>query len=98
MINLRVFNNKGHMQTIQSRVTSKGQIVIPKTIREKYGIRPKMVIYLILKEEGVLMIPDSGDPISNARGMLRNSGLLKKYIQAKREEKEKEAVKFARNK
>jgi AbrB family looped-hinge helix DNA binding protein len=78
------------MQTSSSKVTSKGQIVIPKKIREKYGIRPSSSIHWIEKEEGILMVPDSDDPIISARGMLQGAGLLKAYLQEKEKEKERE--------
>ena len=78
------------MQTTSSKVTSKGQIVIPKKIREKYGIHPSTSIHWIEKEEGILMVPDSDDPIVSARGMLKGSGLLKAYLLEKKKEKESE--------
>jgi len=78
------------MQTLSSKVTSKGQIVIPKKIREKYGIRPSTSVHWVEKEEGILMIPDSEDPIVAARGMLKGSGILKAYLEDKMREKEKE--------
>jgi AbrB family looped-hinge helix DNA binding protein len=78
------------MQTTSSKVTSKGQIVIPKKIREKYGIRPSSSIHWIEKEEGILMVPDSDDPIISARGMLQGAGLLKAFMTEKEREKERE--------
>ena len=81
------------MHTTSSKVTSKGQIVIPKKIREKYGIRPSSSIHWIEKEEGILMVPDSGDPIISARGMLKGTGLLKAFMQEKKKEKEREKKK-----
>ena len=73
-----------------SKVTSKGQIVIPKKLREKYGIRPSTSIHWVEKDNGILMIPDSQDPIIAARGMLKGSGILEAYLKEKRREKEKE--------
>jgi len=81
------------MQTTSSKVTSKGQIVIPKKIRDKYGIRPSSSIHWIEKEEGILMVPDSDDPIISARGMLKGTGLLKAYLIEKEKEKERERKK-----
>ena len=78
------------MQTLSSKVTSKGQIVIPKRIRDKYGIRPSTSIHWVEKEEGILMIPDTEDPILAARGMLKGSGILKAYLKDKKKEKERE--------
>ena len=84
------------MQTTTSKVTSKGQIVIPKKIRDKYGIRPSTIIRWFEKKEGVLMIPDSEDPIVAARGMLKGSGILKAYLLEREREKEREDKRFAR--
>ncbi len=72
------------MHTVTSKVTTKGQIVIPKRIREKYGIHPATSIRWVEKKEGILMIPDSEDPITAARGMLKGSGIFKAYLQEKK--------------
>jgi len=81
------------LQTLSSKVTSKGQIVIPKRIREKYGIRPSTSIHWVEKEDGVLMVPDSEDPIIAARGMFEGSGIMKAYLDEKKREKAKEEKK-----
>ena len=86
------------MHTATSKVTSKGQIVIPKKIREKYGIDPATSIRWIEKKEGILMVPDSEDPIIAARGMLQGSGVLKAYMQEKDREKKREEMAFGRHK
>lgn len=78
------------METLKSKVTSKGQIVIPKKIRARYGMKPHSVIYWIQKEEGVLMVPDSEDSVFAARGMIRKSGLLEKLLKDRREDRLKE--------
>ncbi len=62
------------------------------------GLRPKgrssflpsTSIRWIEKEEGILMVPDSEDPIEAARGMFSGSGILKTYLQEKRREKARE--------
>lgn len=84
------------METSSSRVTSKGQVVIPKRLREKYSILPLTAIRWIEKENGILMIPESEDPITAARGMLQGSGILKAYLKEKRLEKQKENKRIAR--
>jgi bifunctional DNA-binding transcriptional regulator/antitoxin component of YhaV-PrlF toxin-antitoxin module len=78
------------MEAGSSRVTSKGQIVIPKRLREKYAIVPAMTIRWIPKEEGLLMVPEMGDAIKAARGMLKGTGLLKTYLNEKKLEKRRE--------
>lgn len=86
------------MGTISSKVTSKGQVVIPKRLREKYGIRSATSIRWIESEQGILMVPESEDPIIAARGMLKGSGILKAYLKEKRLEKQRENKKVARTK
>jgi len=86
------------METMSSKGTSKGQVVIPKKLREKYGIRSATAIRWIEKDQGILMVPESADPILAARGMLEGSGILKAYLKEKRREKQKENKRFARKK
>ena len=83
------------METISSKVTSKGQVVIPKRLRKKYGIRSATSIRWIENEKGILMVPESEDPIIAARGMLKGSGILKAYLKEKRLEKQRENKKVA---
>ena len=83
------------MHTATSKVTTKGQIVIPKKIREKYGIYPSTSIKWIEKKEGILMVPDTEDPIIAARGMLKGSGVLKAYLKEKKKERKMENKKIA---
>jgi AbrB family looped-hinge helix DNA binding protein len=84
------------MHTAISKVTTKGQIVIPKRIREKYGIYPSTSIRWIEKKEGILMVPDTEDPIIAARGMLKGTGVLRSYLEEKQKERKMEDKKFAR--
>lgn len=83
------------MEPIVTRVTSKGQIVIPKKLREKYAIIPTTLIRWIEKEDGVLMVPEMNDPIRAVRGMLKGSGLLKALKEAKVVENERENQRIA---
>jgi len=83
------------VETLSSRVTSKGQVVIPKKLREKYGIRSATAIRWIEKDQGILMVPESEDPIVAARGMLKGSGILKAYLKEKKREKKRENKRFA---
>ena len=78
-----------------SRVTSKGQIVIPKWLREKYAIFPATSIRWVEKEDGILMVPESQDPVKEARGMLQGFGILKALVREKKLEKNKENRKIA---
>ena len=75
------------MEAIQSKVTSKGQIVIPKQIRIKYGITPQTVAHWVEKDDSIMMVPDLEDPIESARGMFKRSGLLDKLLENKKVER-----------
>ena len=83
------------METISSKVTSKGQVVIPKRLREKYGIRSTTAIRWIEKDQGILLVPESEDPVVAARGMLQGSGTLKAYLKEKKREKQRENKRVA---
>lgn len=78
------------MDATTSRVTSKGQVVIPKKLREKYGIRSTTVVRWVEGDRGILMIPESEDPVAAARGMLEGAGILKAYMEEKRLERQRE--------
>ena len=78
------------MEILKSKVTSKGQIVIPKEIRARYGIKRTTIIHWIQKGEGVLMIPDSEDAVIAAKGMIHKSGMLEKLLQDRRADRLKE--------
>ena len=78
------------METLKSKVTSKGQVVIPKEIRARYGIKKTTIIHWIQKGEGVLMIPDSEDAVIAAKGMIPKSGMLEKLLRDRRADRLKE--------
>ncbi|MBW2073058.1 MAG: AbrB/MazE/SpoVT family DNA-binding domain-containing protein [Deltaproteobacteria bacterium] len=84
------------MKSASSKVTSKGQVVIPKWLRDKYGIHPATKVRWLEREEGILLIPESEDPIIAARGMLKGTGILKAYQREKKLEKEREKRKLDR--
>ena len=79
-----------------SKVTTKGQVVIPKKLREKYAIAPATAIRWIAKEDGIMLVPEPGDPIKAARGMLKGSGMLKAFMRDKQLEKEREKKRLDR--
>ena len=76
---------------IQSKVTSKGQIVIPKHIRQKYGITEQTMVNWVERDDGIMMVPDSEDPIVSARGMFKQSGLLDKLLESRKDERKRES-------
>ncbi|GJM05749.1 MAG: hypothetical protein DHS20C09_17450 [marine bacterium B5-7] len=53
------------------RTSSKGQIVIPKEIRDTQGIHPGSLVEVRLADKHIEIIPLPEDPISAQRGTLR---------------------------
>ncbi|MFP3928426.1 MAG: AbrB/MazE/SpoVT family DNA-binding domain-containing protein [Desulfobacteraceae bacterium] len=74
-----------------SRMTSKGQIVVPKELRDKYRLGPASVVRWVEKDQGILLIPETEDPIRSARGLLKGSGVLKAYLKQKQRDKKLES-------
>jgi AbrB family looped-hinge helix DNA binding protein len=57
---------------ITSKVTSKGQITIPKEIREFIGAEPSDRIVFIPLEEGKVLMTSQQNPVSDLFGMLNH--------------------------
>ncbi len=51
-------------------VTQKGQLVIPKELRDRYGIGPNSEV-IVTEIEGHIAILPAIDPVRQGRGMLR---------------------------
>ena len=56
------------METI--KVLAKGQIVIPASIRKKYGIEPGHEITIFEYDNLIYLSPPSKDPVKEAMGCL----------------------------
>ena len=56
-----------------TRVTKKGQILIPKPLRDRFRIRENSRVRLVAAEEGVLIRPTLQKPRSGLRGVLRDA-------------------------
>ncbi len=54
-------------------VGSKGEIVIPKSVREKSGLKPKQKVEIISSKNGILIVPLIKD-IKNLRGLFKREG------------------------
>lgn len=55
----------------EAKITSKGQIVIPKPVRDAYGLREGMKLKLVMIEGGVLLKPSLDRPWSGLKGMMK---------------------------
>jgi antitoxin PrlF len=55
-------------------LTSKGQTVIPKVIREQLGLKPGDTIDFIIQENGDILIRPAAQNVQKLKGMLYRPG------------------------
>jgi AbrB family looped-hinge helix DNA binding protein len=78
-------------------VSTKGQLVIPKEIREALGIKPKQKVLLKLVKDHAEIEPLPQDPIESFCGIFREGPSLTETLLKEREEdKKREENKLAR--
>jgi AbrB family looped-hinge helix DNA binding protein len=75
---------------METTATSKGQIVIPASIRRKLGIKDGTRIEIELKEEEreIVLKPITREYIHGRRGKFRGKGLMKALMAEKKRERE----------
>ena len=64
---------------MQVLVSPKYQIVIPKEIRTKIGLRKGQKMHISVKGKSIILLPD--EPIQSLRGILKDSKLDDARIQ-----------------
>lgn len=81
-------------------VSSKGQIVLPKEIRERYGWKKGTTVVVEDVFNGIMIFEVPDKPLLHLRGMLKNSGgAVAELLQDRRREalrEKKEAEKYWR--
>jgi len=55
-----------------STITSKGQITLPKTIREKLQVSPGDRINFVVEDNGLVVVHPARSRLKQLRGMLRD--------------------------
>ena len=55
------------MVTEEASVTSKGQVTIPKKIRERLGLEEGSKVSFVLKDGEAVILPSSDDPLGDLR-------------------------------
>lgn len=80
-----------------SVLTVKGQLLIPKRIRNKYGIKSGVKVIFEETEDGVILRPMNADYFKSFKGIMKPTGKLKEEMKAyKEEEKQLEEAKINR--
>ena len=78
-----------------SILTSKGQLLIPKRLRNKYGIKSGVRVIFEEGENGVVIRPMNENYFKSFKGILKATGKLKEEMrQMKAEEKKAEERKL----
>lgn len=62
------------MLTLTKRIGHKGELVIPKDIREQLGLKPNSKVEIILTNGGVLVVP-LNKRLSDFRGLFSDKGV-----------------------
>ncbi len=57
-----------------SKMTSKGQVTIPKAIREQMGVRPGDRIRFTVREDGLIVVEPETRDVRSLAGMLKREG------------------------
>jgi len=66
-------------------VTTKGQVVIPATLRKKLNLRKGAKLSVSEKDGKIVFEPIETDPVAAGRGMLSTRGrVLKQLIEARK--------------
>jgi AbrB family looped-hinge helix DNA binding protein len=68
----------------KTRVTSKGQIVIPVELRRKYGIKAGTRIIVSEKDDLIILKPITDHYLKKLQGSLKGSGALRAFLDDKR--------------
>jgi AbrB family looped-hinge helix DNA binding protein len=72
-----------------TKVSQKGQIVIPAKIRAKFNIKPGDKVVVEEVNNHILVVPIPEDPIKALRGILKGGPSLTKQLLADRREEER---------
>jgi AbrB family looped-hinge helix DNA binding protein len=67
-----------------STVSRKGSVVIPKALREKYGLKPGSRVSFVEYRGNIYLFPVVDDPISAIRGMFAGGPSMAKDLLAER--------------
>ena len=73
---------------METTATSKGQIVIPSSIRRRLGIKEGTRIRIEERGNEIILRPITREYVHSVRGKLRGKGLMKALLAEKKRERE----------
>ncbi|MEO8355429.1 MAG: AbrB/MazE/SpoVT family DNA-binding domain-containing protein [Chloroflexota bacterium] len=74
---------------METYATVKGQIVIPASLRRKYGIKNGTKIIVTDVGDAIVLKPVTEQYLKNMQGSLKGRGGLKVLVEERRKDKEK---------
>ena len=76
-------------------VTSKGQLVVPASIRRRYGIKPGTKVHFIERGSEILFQPVTKEYIRSVCGMLKsNTSVTDELLKERAKDKEREEARL----
>ena len=80
-------------EEMESKVSLRGQTVIPKEIRKALGITENSRLYWKIQDGVIQVFPLPADPVQASLGLLRGKGTYGEFLQDRNEERHKELLK-----
>ena len=75
------------------KLSSKGQVVIPSSVRKKYNMRTNSKLELLDLGGELILVPLPKDPFKAARGILKGRVSTEDLLAMRRRDREREALK-----
>ena len=75
---------------MQSKVSVRGQTVIPWEIRKALGITPNTILHWKVQDGAILVYPVPSDPVKASLGILKGRGTFQEFLRERNEERTKE--------
>jgi AbrB family looped-hinge helix DNA binding protein len=82
--------NRKETLKVETYATVKGQIVIPVSLRKKYGIKNGTKIIVTDIGDAIVLKPVTEQYLKNLQGSLKGKGGLKALLEERRKDKERE--------
>jgi len=79
---------------MQTRVSVKGQIVIPAPLRRKYGIKKGMKVYVFEEGDKIVLEPVNDRLLRSLRGILKGTGAFEEFVAERARDREREDAEF----
>lgn len=74
-----------------TQISQKGQVLIPKHLRRKLGLKPRGKVHLVEEEGRLVLAPVPPDPIQAATGFLKGKfSLTRDLLRGHRDEARRE--------